>query len=504
MKQYIIAKYILLIIGIFSVPTISYSQRTRALKNANSKATSKKSIGLVSNPTTIVCNNPGDPNCIGPNANMPLAAFDCPNGQKRGSNNNCVCEDENYVVNPDDKSKCIIKTSDIALALKKECGNVLIKAVQAQCKESYLYNGRGGADNNEFKCYDPAELYSLFNTSTLKIYRDNKVYNYDDVCNIYTEGLMKSIAVDYETTGANSIACKRARAIANASSECFAMVLSTGKALGATDSIRSYLNNLCGIAGINQQYQKLFGEVPAGVIFPNEIPGLYISAGKISLANGIEGFGKILDGKITDKTDTWEREITVINNSYLNQVSAMCGQEYAVQMHNEDIQIVSDKSSLQRLIDEKGSIAGATEWASNQAAVFVGENRVNKIKREGIFGGISDKDVGASGSKSYDLENLGEISSSKLEKEIEKTLKKEEIATIPYALFTFKTKEDSETKDYYTIVKIEESSGNQYKYQSVKYTKDLNLPNSLLQDMIGKTETNLEINGTVKGERNEK
>ncbi|MGN0929769.1 MAG: hypothetical protein ACI4N3_03965 [Alphaproteobacteria bacterium] len=490
---------ILLLIGIFSLPTSGYSQR-RALKNANSKATSKKSVGLVTPNSTIICSNPGDPNCIGPNKDNPIPAFGCPTGQKKGANNYCVCEDENYIVNPDDKTQCILKNSSVATALKKECGNVLIKAVQAQCKDSYLYNGKGGTNNDEFKCYDPTELYSLFNTSTLKIYKDNKTYYYDEVCNIYTEDLMKSIATDYEVTGANSIACKRARAIANASSECFALVLSTGKATGAVDSIKSQLNNTCGLAGINQQYQKLFGEVPAGITFPTNIPSLYTSAGKITLANGIDLIGKLADGKITDKTDTWEREITVINNSYLNQVSAMCGQEYAVSMHNEDIQIVDGKSSIQRLIDEKGSIAGASEWATNQVAVFMGENTVNKIRREGIFGGTSDEEMNAKGSKVYPL---GEISSAKIQDKIENSLKGE-TKSIPYALFTFKMKDGDDTKEYYTVVKVSEWSDKgaiKCKYESVKYTKELSLPSSLLEEMIGKTEkTDPKLEGTVKGE----
>lgn len=493
---------ILLLIGIFSLPTNGYSQR-RSFKNANSKATSKKSVGLVTPNSTIVCSNPGDPNCIGPNNNSPIPAFSCPTGQIKGANNYCVCEDENYIVSPDDKTKCILKNSDTALALKKECGNVLIKAVHAQCKDSYLYNGKGGGNNSEFKCYDPTELYSLFNTSTLKVYKDNKTYLYDEVCNIYTEDLMKSIAVDYEVTGANSIACKRARAIANASSECFALVLSTGKAQGAVDSIKSYLNNTCGVAGINQQYQKLFGEVPAGITFPTNIPGLYTSAGKTSLANGIEYMGKLLDGKITDKTDTWEREITVINNSYLNQVSAMCGQEYAVSMHNEDIQIVSEKSSIQRMIDEKGALAGASEWASNQVAVFVGDNRVNKIKREGIVGGIKDEDVKASNTETIPL---GTISNNDLKKKVEtqlkEKLKENKKEPISYVLFTFTMKDGDTENDYFRIVKTTYNSiGDNYNYETIDFDKNLNLPASVLSDTVGKQEKkDIEVKGTVKGE----
>ncbi|MDE6223913.1 MAG: hypothetical protein K2M23_00370, partial [Alphaproteobacteria bacterium] len=168
---------------------------------------------------------------------------------------------------------------------------------------------------------------------------------------------------------------------------------------------------------------------------------------------------------------------------------------------NEDIQIVSEKSSIQRMIDEKGALAGASEWASNQVAVFVGDNRVNKIKREGIVGGIKDEEVGADGSKAYDI--TGATSTSAIKKEIEENLKKE-TSNIPYALFTFKQTDGSDTKEYYTIIKTSNWSNTGDKkcdYESINYTEDLNLPNSLLTKMIGKTEkTDLNIKGTVKGE----
>ena len=497
MKYYI--TNILLTIGICSIPNISFSARTtRSLKNAQIKSVSKKSVGLVSSGAKITCSNPGDPNCIGPNQNTNLTAFECPAGQTKGANNYCICENSDYIVDPNDSTKCILQTSSVGTALKKECGNILIRAVKAQCQESYLHNGMGGNNDEEYKCYDPDELYALFNTKNLKVYIDGKQYDYDAVCNTYTENLMKSIATDYETTGENSIACKRARTIANASSECFAMVLSAGKATGATEAIRGNLEKTCGTRGLNQQYQKLFGDIPAGIIFPTNIPSLYVNAGKNSLANGLDMIGKYLDGKITDKTDTWEREITVINNSYLNQVSAMCGQEYAVSMHNEDIQILDEKSSLQRMIDEKGSLAGATEWVSNQASVILGENRINKIKREGVLGGIDDTDVGMNGSKIYKLtRNIS--STNGLRDAITEELK-EENTTIPYALFTFKAPDE---KEYYRIIKLTHNDigDNKYTYETISFEsiKNQKLPNDLLTEMIGKNESDIEItNGTVK------
>lgn len=502
MKQYI--SHILLVMGIFSLPLNSYSQRTaRAIKNAQIKSVNKKSVGLVTSGAKITCSNPGDPKCIGPNETNPLTPFGCPAGQKKADNNDCICEDDNYIVSPDDKTKCILKSSPVATALKKECGNVLIKAVSAQCKDSYLNNGRGGANNEEYKCYDASELYSLFDTSSLHVYIEGKDYRYDDVCYIYTEDLMKSIASDYDISGPNSIACKRARAIANASSECFSLVLSTGKALGATDAIKTNLQKTCGTAGINQQYQKLFGEVPNGVTFPTNLPDLYTKAGKGSFANGLDMVGKWMDGKITDKTDTWEREITVINNSYLNQVSAHCGSEYAVSMHNEDIQIVDEKSSLQRMIDEKGSIAGVTEWVGNQASVVVGEHRINKIKREGLVGGIKDEDVSASGAETVDI---GLMSSSYLtdgfRREVNNKLKNR-TDEIPYALIIF-TLDNGDTTKYYRLIKLLKSGTGStlYTYETVDYKKDLNLPSSVLQEIIGRTEkTDINItNGTITGD----
>lgn len=497
MKYYI--TNILLTLGILSLPNNTYSQRaTRSVKSAQIKATSKKSVGLVTSGAKRTCSNPGDPNCIGPNQNTTLSAFSCPTGQIKGPNNYCICEDADYIVNPDDKTKCIQKTSPVGTALKKECGNVLIKAVQGQCKESYLHNGKGGENNDEYKCYDAAELYSLFDTSTLKVYTNGQSYNYDEVCYSYTEDLLKSIATDYDTTGPNSIACKRARAIANSSSECFALVLSTGKALGATKAIKSNLENTCGLKGINSQYQKLFGEIPAGINFPINIPNLYINAGKSSVANGVDLFGKFLDGKITDKTDTWEREITVINNSYLNQVSAMCGQEYAVSMHNEDIQIVDEKSSLQRMIDEKGAIAGASEWAGNQASVFVGESRVNQIRREGVIGGIKDEEVKTSNTKAISLENIS--SDRKFKDKVEEYLSSQDEPT-SYILFTFTMNDGDKENNYFRIVKTTYNSigDNKYEYETIDFNKELNLPANVLSETVGKQEkTDLTLNGKVK------
>lgn len=454
--------------------TDSYSQRReRAVKNVSIKSTSKKnSVGLITPNTTIICKNPGDPNCIGPNDNAPIPPFACPTGQKKDANNNCVCEDSNLIVNPENKTQCIAKTSDNIVAIKKECGNVLIKAVQAQCENSYTHNGYGGYNDSEYKCYDPNELFALFDTSNLNLYVNGKAYKYDEVCYTYTEDLLTSIAKDYEITGANSIACKKARAIANASSECFALVLATGKATGATNAIKGDLQKTCGVAGLNQQYEKLYGtSAPSGIDFPTNIPDLYVSAGKIGVADGLELVGKLMDGKITDKTDTWERDITKINNSYLNQVSIHCGNTYTASLHNEDIQLLDEKSSLQRSIDENGAIKGSQVWALNQASVIVGENTINKVKREGFFGTTEDSEIVYSDIPVYEISRFDNDNLSK-------TIKDNDPKSGRYLFIT---------NDEYRIIDIENNT-NDYKYTTINYDDTLTLSNESLKAMLNKKE----------------
>ena len=474
--------YIIIAGMLLALPNTSFSQRRdRALKRG------KVAYGTLVTPNlkakTIKCSNPGDPNCLmAGQTDSTVGPFGCPAGQKKDSNNNCICEDDTLTIDPDDQTKCIPKTSETIVALKKECGNVLIKAVSLQCEDSFAHNGKGGYNNEEYKCYDANELYSLFDTSKLNVFKNGKVYKYDDVCYTYTEDFMKSIATEYEITGANSIACKKARAIANASSECFALVLATGKAAGATEAIKGNLNNTCGTPGIISQYEKLFGEnAPSNIQFPTNIPTLYANAGKASVANGVDLVGKWLDGKITDKTDTWERDITKINNSYLNQVSINCGSDYSATLHDENIAIVDSKSSLQRAIDESGSIKGATDWALNQASVFMGENAVNKIKREGVFGGIKDEEM-----KENDNIQIFQISEDNI---TEENIKNAIISNKPTSgryIIISKSKE-------YRFIDVTNNS-NDYKYSTVNYSEDMNLPASVLKNMLnGKEATNISI-----------
>lgn len=470
---------IALISVLLTLPNISFSaRRERAMKQASAKAVDKKnSIGLVTSKTIIKkCANPGDLNCLN-SGKTDIGPFSCPSGQKKDSKNNCICEDNNLVVNPDDKTKCIAKNTNTIIALKKECGNVLIKAVSAGCEDSFAHNGKGGDNNDEYKCYDANELFALFDTSKLHIFTNGKSYKYDDVCYSYTEDFMKSIATEYEITGSNSIACKKARAVANASSECFALVISTGKAAGATNAIRGDLNNTCGVGGINAQYEKLFGtNAPSNIQFPSNLPDLYVNAGKSGVANGVDLVGKWLDGKITDKTDEWERDITKINNTYLNQVSINCGSEYSATLHDENIQLLSEKSSLQRSIDESGSIKGASDWAMNQASVFMGENTINKIKREGIVGGTKDADV-----KVGDNIQTLELDDDEITTDtIKNIIVSKKPATGRYIIIS--------TSKNYRFIDLTNNT-NDYSYSTVNYNEDMNLPASVLKLMLNGNES---------------
>lgn len=417
-KKYILfTAHLFLIMGIiscFSFSAHARRNRERAVRGSSIKAVDRNlSVGLQTKSSTIICAYPGDPTCIG------TQIFSCPPEQQKDSDDNCVCIDPTMTIDPTDKTKCILKKSEVIVTIRRNCGNTLIKAVSSACNESHTNGGMGGYNNEEYKCYDPNELYALFDTRDLYIFADGQSYEYDNVCSAYTEDFMKSIATDYEVSGANSPACKIQRAIADATSECFALVLSTGKATGATQAIRGNLKNTCGAPGILQKYEKLFGvPPPSGIHFPTNLPELFISAGRTSMADGLELVGKALDGRLTDKTDSWERDITVIANTQLSKVATHCGQEYATTTHNEDIQLTSDKSSLQRLRDEKGLLAGSQEWALNQASVFIGENQVNKLKREGIIGGITDEEVAMGKMDVITVENFTpKIIKEKLEEE---------------------------------------------------------------------------------------
>ena len=64
------------------------------------------------------CANPGDLNCLN-SGKTDIGPFSCPTGQKKDSKNNCICEDNNLVVNPDDKTKCIAKNTNTIIVYKE-------------------------------------------------------------------------------------------------------------------------------------------------------------------------------------------------------------------------------------------------------------------------------------------------------------------------------------------------------------------------------------------------
>ncbi len=314
------------------------------------------------------------------------------NAQPNANGSECECLDPvNYVKNALNPIECFQKTDPTVIAQKKACGNVFLNAVNNVCRDAFSNNGL--SEDKSLKCYDANDLFLKFDTSSLIVYINGVQYEYDKVCYLYTEDLAKSVAEDFSITGINSPNCKLKRVVAEASNECFQAVLAAGKAYGATRNISSDLQNICGYTGLHAKWAQLFGEDDSSrVKFPKNIPDLYLHAGKIGAADGSALIGNFLDGKITDKTNTWERDITQILNSHLSDVGAACGKEYAISEHKIDMQILDEKSSLQRQISEKGALKGGQDWAMTQASVFIGEDKANKVIKKGIFGSDEEKD----------------------------------------------------------------------------------------------------------------
>lgn len=470
-----------------------YSARTnrRSARSIYSATNAQTSTGLkntTSGIKTIKCAKPGDPACIGKKT---TAFLKCgANARKNSAGTACECVDEtNYIINASNTNECIKKNDSFAVSQRKACGNALINAIQNACDESYFNNGIG--EDGKLKCYDANDLFINFDTSGITVYIEGQAYEYDKACYMFTEDLTKSIADDYQITGANSPNCKLKRVVAEASNECFQAVLSAGRATGAVDSIESKLNSLCGIAGLQAKWTKLFGdEEQKGIIFPTDIPRLYINAGKLSPADGIEVVSNYLDGKITDKSNDWEVKITQILNTHLNEVGPACGSEYAATMHQTDIQVSREKSSLARAIDEQGGLKGAQTWTFNQASVIVGENRMNKLSREGIIGGVKDEDVNTDTSIAV-LPLSGDISDKTLKE------KKSELKTGKYLLLT---PEGSEKKQY-RIIEVRKTGVGEnatIEYKTIDYdmkNENVNLSKTALKRMLGREE-NKELNQT--------
>lgn len=437
-----------------------------------------QSSGLRVN-TTIKCSKPGDPACIGAQSNAFLSCG--ANAQKNSTSTACECIDPvNYIISANNPNECIQKTDSFAVAQRKSCGQALINAIAKECEQSLFNNGIG--NDGKLKCYDANDLFISFDTSNIKIYIEGASYDYDKVCYMFTEDLTKSIAEDYQITGPNSQNCKLKRAIAEASNECFQAVLSTGKALRAVDSIEPQLQNMCGIIGLRSKWNKLYGdESSGGVVFPTDIPDRYINAGKLSAAHGSELVGNFLDGKITDKSNTWELEITMLLNSHLKEVGLACGQEYAVSEHNTDIQLTNEKSSLQRAIDEHGALKGGQIWALNQASTIVGENTTNKIMREGFLGGTDDNETSSNKIDLIELSDIETMSETGIDEKLKTMIDNIPSGTTRYLIIT--------QNDYRFIDTTKKTNDSEeITYSTIDYKDDMEISGQTLKKMLNKNE----------------
>ncbi len=403
------------------------------------------------------------------------------NAQPNANGSACECLDPvNYVMNTLNSKECFQKTDPVVIAQKKACGNVFLNAVERDCANSLSNNGL--SEDKTFKCYDPSDLFLKLDTSGLSVYIDGKQYEYDKVCYIYTEDLSNMIATRYSITGVNSPNCKLKRVVAEASNECFQAVLAAGKAYGATKSIASDLQRICGYTGLHAKWSKLFGTDDSSVVsFPKNIPDLYLQAGKLSAADGVALVGNLLDGKITDKSNTWELNITEVLNSHLNDVGAACGKEYEISKHNTNLQLSDDKSSLQRAVDEKGALKGGQDWVMMQASVFIGEDKANKVIRDGAFGKSDDEKKDVLLTVITDVKNFDDLEYEKLKKGGRFVLV-------------------GETE--YSIIDVVKNTArdDMLEYTFVKYSSDIDLSNEAYKLIMGKTEKILKDGTITKGE----
>ncbi|MCR5506354.1 MAG: hypothetical protein K6F04_00730 [bacterium] len=457
------------IVGTFSAGD-AFSREIRRSSKMQKASNAKDSIGLrvnksaISN-SSVVC---------GQNAVL------------NSSKTACECSDAtNYVINTLNPTECLQKTDPVIIAQKKSCGNVLLNAVNRICETSFANNGM--SDDGTIKCYDANDLFLKFDTSSLIVYVNGTQYSYDKACYVYTEDLMKSIADDYAITGVNSPNCKLKRVVAEASNECFQAVLSAGKAYGATNAISSDLQKLCGYTGLHAKWAQLFGNDDSSKVkFPTNIPDLYLQAGKLSSADGVALVGNILDGKMTDKSNTWELNITQILNSHLNDVGIACGKEYEISMHNTNLQLSNDKSSLQRAVDEKGALKGAQDWAMMQASVVIGEDKANEVVKGGILGinkDKSDKETVSSTTVVLPVENFDNLSP------YYDTLKRDGRFVLTTSL-------------KYAIIDVVKNTarGDELDFTGVSYSDDIELSNDALKAIIGKEQEVLSSGKIQKGE----
>ncbi len=446
-------KFFIVGVGVFSCFSLkdAFSRDTKRHSKIISATNARGSAGLVANKKSdnLRCGQNARPNANG---------------------SACECLDaENYVINTSNPTECFQKTDPIIIAQKKACGSVFLNAVNQICDLSSKNNGL--SDDGSIKCYDANDLFLKFDTSGLIVYIDGAQYLYDKACYIYTEDFAKIAAGDYSIVGLNSPNCKLKRVVAEASNECFQTVLASGKTIGATKSISADLQRICGYTGLHLKWSKLFGEDrdSSKVDFPRNIPDLYLNAGKLSAADGVELVGNLLDGKLTDKSNTWERDITQILNSHLNDVGAACGKEYEISKHDTNIQISDEKSSLGRAVEEKGSLKGAQDWAMMQASVFIGEDKANSIKKKGAFGSDSSVD------SSVGIVKVKDFDSIKYDKDFELG-----------GMFVLLS-----DKEYSIIDVKKDSVKDELTYTFVEYSDKIDLSKDALKAIVGKEQKKL-------------
>ena len=112
----------------------------------------------------------------------------------------------------------------------------------------------------------------------------------------------------------------------------------------------------------------------------------------------------------------------------------------------------------------------------NQASVFMGENTINKIKREGIVGGTKDADV-----KVGDNIQTLELDDDEITTDtIKNIIVSKKPATGRYIIIS--------TSKNYRFIDLTNNT-NDYSYSTVNYNEDMNLPASVLKLMLNGNES---------------
>lgn len=443
----------------------------------------------------ITCSNPGDPACLGtdepfkPGSKKPKPRTPTPS---RNPGNTPPNKKGGSPPSTPPGSNTKIPAS-CPIVLKKACGMALMRKVDLLCSDSELNGGIAYKGDTKVKCYDPTDLLVKFDTSEIVVEVDKQIADtylpnrnkekpiyYNDICESCSNDLFASIADNYAITGENSLNCKKARVIAAGANECFQITLAAGKAYGVGSAIESKLQAACGASGLYARWNSMFGEQKGLMKFDGDMPFKFIHVGDIGASDSVKLTGNFLDGKYTNKSNTWERELLELANTYNNQVSGFCGKDYTVSMHNTNIDIINEKSSLERMVDEQGSLKGATTWGLNQASVFFGENTTNKIAKEGILGKNKEE------KKKEGVVVPIKIEEIKIENFKEEKFKEGIKNILAGKMVGFYLLHDDKN---FRIVEIKKNSGDdKLSYSTKDYDDSMDISNDGLKFMIKKTE----------------